>query len=346
MTGASGRLFARLGDMLAPLDGNRVEAVGAGDSWTDGLVYFEFAAGITDVERQAFLDDVSVWSAVSAVQFVESSDAGNRILVQKVAAADAEGCGDSAVGMIGGVQDLHVTDTCWSRRVIVHEMGHALGLLHEQVRSDRDAFLSVVDEDDMASRCPTQFTVNWGIQDAPKFTAYDFASVMHYPRVGCLNCIDNQPSLCVRLDAKQAQPPGDPPGSETACTDAASCDAIMGAGSDASARDRLGLAIRYGQRLNYTIEGDGTGSVGFAGAIGTCAANCVIAPHDATLTVIATPAAGSVASIAGACAGSTSCDAAMGQNRTARVRFVRATTAVSAIFLDVRSDVVFANGFQ
>jgi|SRR5579864_385037 len=60
---------------------------------------------------------------------------------------------------------------------IRHEIGHALGLLHEHTRSDRDANIKIHTENINRARC-SLFTKN-NIPGA-LCGSYDFASVMHY----------------------------------------------------------------------------------------------------------------------------------------------------------------------
>lgn len=346
--GASGREWAQFGDLLVPIVGDRVKATFTGASWPEGRVYIQFADGISATNRQLFLDYVSVWSAASAVQFIPSTDASNRIVVQEVPSGNSVGCGSSPLGMTGGAQDLRISEDCWSRRTIVHEMGHALGMVHEHSRTDRDQYISVSDPADMATRCPSYFTVNWGrYAGAAVPTAYDFGSVMHYRSSGCLSCVEDQPALCVTLSASQAQPAGAPSGSDAFCSGPSACTSAMGTATDASLRDRLGLALRYGQRLTYTTTGDGTGSITFEGASASCGTGCVIAPHGGTLTITATPANGSAASISGACNGASTCSTSMSQNRTATVHFVKLTTVLSVLAVPrPRARHVFADGFE
>lgn len=74
---------------------------------------------------------------MAAVSFVERSNEANYILVM-----NDEDENSSFVGMLGGVQALKISN--WTRRLILHEIGHALGLSHEHQRSDRDDFVDVI----------------------------------------------------------------------------------------------------------------------------------------------------------------------------------------------------------
>nr|XP_027237455.1 blastula protease 10-like [Penaeus vannamei] len=65
---------------------------------------------------------------------------------------------------------------CYTAVIIEHELGHALGLFHEQNRGDRDGFVQVVAENVMAgveNNFKKENTANYGEE-------YDFSSIMHY----------------------------------------------------------------------------------------------------------------------------------------------------------------------
>ncbi len=83
----------------------------------------------------------------------------------------------SHVGMQGGRQEICLATWC-DFGSVVHEMCHALGLWHEQSRSDRDQYVEIVwenvrDEDRHNFDKRVERTVNLG--------PYDYGSIMHYP---------------------------------------------------------------------------------------------------------------------------------------------------------------------
>ena len=60
--------------------------------------------------------------------------------------------------------------------IIWHEIGHALGLLHEQARTDRDRYVEVLAANVYASQVHNYNLVPFSLQISP----YDYDSVMHY----------------------------------------------------------------------------------------------------------------------------------------------------------------------
>ncbi len=82
----------------------------------------------------------------------------------------------SAVGRSGGMQPITGTGPAdpFCLPVMLHEMGHALGLLHEQSRSDRDGHVRVIWQN-ITDR--SQYDKEAGSADAG---LYDAASIMHY----------------------------------------------------------------------------------------------------------------------------------------------------------------------
>ncbi|KAJ0070354.1 hypothetical protein NL108_007703, partial [Boleophthalmus pectinirostris] len=83
----------------------------------------------------------------------------------------------SFLGQTGGSQTLSLqTPGCMWSGVAAHEFMHALGFVHEQSRSDRDHFVTIVWKNIM----PDQIH-NFRKQATNNLNSpYDYSSVMHY----------------------------------------------------------------------------------------------------------------------------------------------------------------------
>lgn len=76
--------------------------------------------------------------------------------------------------MIGGRQVMKIYNWGW-KFIIAHELGHALGLSHEQSRSDRDTFVRINTSNIIAGK-----EHNFDKGSTTNYTSYDFVSIMHY----------------------------------------------------------------------------------------------------------------------------------------------------------------------
>jgi uncharacterized protein (TIGR03437 family) len=81
--------------------------------------------------------------------------------------------------MIGGQQSILLGSACPTSAVI-HEIGHALGLHHEQSRKDRDIWLTVMFEN-IDNYAYAQFQQERNSRD---LGYYDYGSIMHYSQEG------------------------------------------------------------------------------------------------------------------------------------------------------------------
>jgi len=82
----------------------------------------------------------------------------------------------SFVGRIGGRQEIFGSIDC-AVETLLHEMGHAIGLWHEQSRSDRDTFVTVLFGNIIKS---LKSNFDQLLHNEQSLGLYDYRSIMHY----------------------------------------------------------------------------------------------------------------------------------------------------------------------
>ncbi|KAJ7390401.1 hypothetical protein OS493_025657 [Desmophyllum pertusum] len=152
------------------------------NKWPGGIFLYEFHSSIAN-EPQAvkvIKEVMAYYERITCIKFRKRTN--ERCFVQFTRRNDKAGC-SSNVGRIcwPGGQHLNLAKGCWSKGVVIHEIAHAIGFLHEQDRPDRDQYVKII---------KANLQDGWkNVLDQPKDvhtnydtsgTPYDYLSIMHY----------------------------------------------------------------------------------------------------------------------------------------------------------------------
>uniref|UniRef100_A0AC34FB87 Metalloendopeptidase n=1 Tax=Panagrolaimus sp. ES5 TaxID=591445 RepID=A0AC34FB87_9BILA len=85
----------------------------------------------------------------------------------------------SMVGKTGGRQTLSLGNGCIQKGIIIHEMMHAVGFFHEQSRTDRDDFITILWQN-IQPGMAGQFEKYSSATIQSLGSEYDYSSIMHY----------------------------------------------------------------------------------------------------------------------------------------------------------------------
>ncbi len=143
--------------------------------WPGGKVPYQISPSLPEPQR--VLDAIAHWEKHTPIRFIERTSANGNQYQNYLVFRDLGGSW-SSVGMRGGEQPLSLGRNAHVGTAI-HEIGHAVGLWHEQSRIDRDDFVVVLTENIRADMV-SQFEQR--LQDGLDLGNYDYESVMHYSR--------------------------------------------------------------------------------------------------------------------------------------------------------------------
>ena len=142
------------------------------DRWPDGIVPYIIDPDLPSPQRVR--EAIEHWNSRTPIRFVERTNEANWV---RFFAVNGTGVCSSNVGMVGFGEQRILLDRGCGTASVIHEMGHAVGLWHEQSRADRDSHVEV-----WYQNIDKRYTYNFDqeLADGADSGPYDFGSIMHY----------------------------------------------------------------------------------------------------------------------------------------------------------------------
>ncbi|XP_041120346.1 high choriolytic enzyme 2 [Polyodon spathula] len=166
------------GDIVVPNKRSAITCTGNSCLWpksVDGFVYVPYIISPQYNNRDRITIEIGMQdiSTGTCIRFVPRTHQADYLDIQP-----RFGCW-SYLGVNGGPQDLSLQSPgCMWSGIATHELMHALGFVHEQSRSDRDNYVTIMWDNILKDRehnFEKYKTNNLN-------TGYDYGSIMHYGR--------------------------------------------------------------------------------------------------------------------------------------------------------------------
>lgn len=145
-----------------------------GGRWPMPIKY-KVQSSITGYGRTAIQAAINDYHKYTCLKFVEDNNAvGAHISFYK-----GRGCSSPVGHRTGRTNSISLAQGCWRKGTVLHEIGHTIGLYHEQSRPDRDNYVRIL-WDNIKGGMGYNFNKQRASNIDSLGTGYDYKSMMHY----------------------------------------------------------------------------------------------------------------------------------------------------------------------
>lgn len=147
-----------------------------GSRWPNAVVPYAIKSSISSSGARAIQAAIAQYHKHTCIRFKKRTNEWNYISFYR-----GTGCSSPVGKRFLGANSISLGNGCYQIGTIMHEIGHSLGLYHEQSRPDRDKFVRIL-WDNIPSSQKHNFKKQstWVIDSLG--TPYDYGSMMHYGR--------------------------------------------------------------------------------------------------------------------------------------------------------------------
>jgi len=145
-----------------------------GGRWPGGVIPYVIGDDIGSKGVQAINDAIKDYHYYTCIQFKRRTTETEYIKFYK-----GGGCHSPVGYRRGRVNTISLDTGCWEKAVALHEIGHTLGLHHEQCHPDRDQYVTIIWKN-LFKGMEFNFVKQTRDDVDPMGTPYDYDSMMHY----------------------------------------------------------------------------------------------------------------------------------------------------------------------